>query len=107
MQSLLETSCYDCHSNTTNYPWYANVQPIGWLLAYHVTKGKTALNFSDFGSYAPRRKISKLSQIENSIADNSMPLASYLLLHKNAKLSAKDKMIITGWIDTIKNSTRQ
>jgi hypothetical protein len=22
VQGLLKTSCYDCHSNTTAYPWY-------------------------------------------------------------------------------------
>ncbi|HYK55262.1 MAG TPA: heme-binding domain-containing protein, partial [Flavisolibacter sp.] len=34
--TVLRSSCYDCHSNHTNYPWYAHVQPIGWLLADHI-----------------------------------------------------------------------
>ena len=37
---ILKASCYDCHSNNTRYPWYANIQPIGWLLAGHVKDGK-------------------------------------------------------------------
>nr|WP_317207647.1 heme-binding domain-containing protein [Chryseobacterium sp. MEBOG07] len=26
----LRTSCYDCHSNETTYPWYANISPASW-----------------------------------------------------------------------------
>ena len=40
-------SCYDCHSNNTNYPWYNKVQPVAWLLENHVNKGKADLNFSE------------------------------------------------------------
>jgi hypothetical protein len=46
--AALRTSCYDCHSNNTCYPWYSDIEPIGWLLLKHVREGKTDLNFSDF-----------------------------------------------------------
>ena len=49
---ILQTSCYDCHSNNTHYPWYANVQPIGWLLASHVKDGKEELNLNEFATYS-------------------------------------------------------
>src|SRR4051812_27395965 len=51
VKEILKTSCYDCHSNTTAYPWYAEVQPIGWWLNNHVKEGKRELNFSEFTSY--------------------------------------------------------
>lgn len=41
--SILKKACYDCHSNNTNYPWYANVQPIAWWLNDHVEEGKRGL----------------------------------------------------------------
>ncbi|OQP60143.1 hypothetical protein A3860_34245 [Niastella vici] len=63
IQVILKNSCYDCHSNSTRYPWYARVQPLGWLLANHIREGKAELNFNEFGSYALRRQISKLNGI--------------------------------------------
>lgn len=30
---IFRTSCYDCYSNNTNYPWYSNVQPVRAFLA--------------------------------------------------------------------------
>ncbi len=104
LQEILITSCYDCHSNNTDYPWYSRIQPFGWLLARHIRKGKTDLNFSEFGSYSLRRQISKLKGIENSIMDGTMPLWSYTLLHKNARLSKEEKELIIDWTKKIKDS---
>ena len=47
VMAVLKTSCYDCHSNNTNYPWYANIQPIAWWLDDHIKEGKKELNFSE------------------------------------------------------------
>src|SRR5437867_1034567 len=60
--TVLQTSCYDCHSNNTNYPWYSRIQPFGWFLERHIKKGKAELNFSEFNSYTTRRTISKLRE---------------------------------------------
>ena len=96
--TVLRSSCYDCHSNHTNYPWYAHVQPIGWLLADHIKEGKAELNFSEFGSYSLRRQASKLKGIENSIEDGTMPLWSYSLLHSKARLSKEEKALLLDWL---------
>src|SRR5579875_2627662 len=69
---VFKRACYDCHSNNTAYPWYANVQPFGWLLANHIKNGKAELNFSDFGSYPLRKQRNKLQGIINSIKDDEM-----------------------------------
>ena len=94
---VLKTSCYDCHSNNTNYPWYANIQPAGWLLAKHIRDGKEELNFNEFASYSQRRQLSKLKSVQNSIKDGSMPLSSYTLIHSDAKLSDKNKALLINW----------
>ena len=94
---ILKTSCYDCHSNNTRYPWYANVQPTGWLLANHVKDGKEELNFNEFTTYSKRRQLSKLKSIQNSIKDGSMPLSSYTLLQDDAKLSKDSKLSLIQW----------
>lgn len=104
VERLLKISCYDCHSNNTRYPWYAKIQPFGWLLAKHIKDGKTDLNFSEFANYSERRRISKLKAIQNSIKDGSMPISSYTLLHGDAKLSEESKALIIGWTTKIIDS---
>ena len=104
VQIVLNTACYDCHSNNTNYPWYSRIQPFGWLLAKHIKNGKAELNFNEFGSYSQRRQISKLNGIANSIKDGTMPLGSYTFLHKKARLSKEDKVLIIDWATRTKDS---
>lgn len=104
VQSLLKTACYDCHSNNTYYPWYANLQPIGLLLNNHIQKGKKELNFSEFGSYSRRRQQSKLKSIASQMNDGAMPLSSYTWMHKNAKLSIENKALIIDWANKTKDS---
>lgn len=98
VQASLQVACYDCHSNNTHYPWYANIQPLGWMLARHIKNGKAKLNFSEFGSYTGRRQVSKLKGIAAQIKDGDMPLSSYTLIHKKAILSAADKNLIIEWV---------
>ena len=104
---VLREACYDCHSNHTRYPWYTNIQPLGWIMARHIRRGKAELNFSEFASYSSRRRISKLKAIANQVADNEMPLKSYKLVHKKARLSAEEKNLISRWMrskaDSISN----
>lgn len=97
VEVLLRTACFDCHSNNTRYPWYANVQPMGWLLADHIKDGKAKLNFDEFGNLSKRRQLSKLKSIAGSVKDGSMPIASYTWLHKDAKLLVENKASIIDW----------
>ena len=102
--SVLKTSCYDCHSNNTNYPWYSNIQPVAWLLDSDVKNGKDNLNFSDFGSYTKRRQQSKLRSIVSQIQDNKMPISNYTIMHKNAVLTTRNKALITSWLNKTRDS---
>lgn len=98
IQTILTTSCYDCHSNNTNYPWYNKIQPITWLLENHISKGKEELNFSEFGDYSKRRKKNKLKSIISQIKDEEMPLSSYTIIHDDAILTEQEKTNIISWI---------
>ncbi|HUN03100.1 MAG TPA: heme-binding domain-containing protein [Niabella sp.] len=106
-QLILQTACYDCHSNNTNYPWYASIQPMGWLLNNHIKDGKKELNFSEFGSYSLRRQLSKLKSIASQVKDDEMPLASYTMLHRKARLTKEQKALITDWAQNTKDNLEQ
>ena len=102
VMSILKRSCYDCHSNHTNYPWYAEISPTSLLLARHIKRGKKELNFSDFSQYNRRRMKSKLSSIDEQVENRDMPLKSYLLLHRNAELNDDQIELIKNWTDSAK-----
>lgn len=104
VQTILKTSCYDCHSNNTNYPWYSNLQPIRFFMDGHINEGKENLNFSEFGNYSRRKKENKLDRIIKQIKSDEMPLNSYTLIHKNAKLSDENKIVLIHWMQEIKDS---
>lgn len=103
---ILETSCFDCHSNNTVYPWYYRIQPVGWWLSHHVDEGKAELNFSIFGTYTKERQKHKLEEIEESVTDGWMPLGSYLWIHRYAKLTEEQKLLIQNWTKTTISSIR-
>ena len=96
---LFTASCYDCHSNNTNYPWYSKVSPISWYLYDHVKDGKEALNFSEWGTYTNNEKISQLVDIGETVSDGEMPLKSFLIIHKEAKLSEEEIQKIVNWTE--------
>jgi len=91
------SSCYDCHSNNTNYPWYGNLAPSSWYLNKHVVEGKAHLNFSSWGILNKSQKISKLDEICEECSEGKMPLKSYVLIHRSTGLSAKEIEAICEW----------
>ena len=94
---ILQNACYDCHSNNTRYPWYVNIQPAGWWMSGHIADARDGLNFSEFGGYSPRKQISKLEGVAGVLEKDIMPLKSYRMMHKSARLSTDEKNLVIGW----------
>ena len=101
--AILKTSCYDCHSNNTRYPWYNRVQPVAWWLNSHVREGKRELNFSEFASYPLVKQAKKLKNTVKQVKGGGMPLDSYLWIHKDAKLTAEEKETLLSWAKDLRN----
>ena len=106
VQSILKTSCYDCHSNNTVYPWYAEVQPVAWWLNDHIEHAKKDLNFSEFATYSIRRKYRKLEEVNDLVKKGEMPLDSYLWIHVDAKLSSEQKLSIANWVTALRDTIK-
>lgn len=94
---LMKNSCYDCHSDNTRYPWYSRVAPASWYLNRHIVLGKDALNFSEYDGLKDRKKIGTLSSLCEVLESGSMPLKSFLIVHRDAVLSEEEITAICDW----------
>ena len=101
VQKIIKTSCADCHSNETIYPWYNKIAPVSWFLAYHVNDGKEHVNFSEWTLYNDNQKEHIIKELKKVIKKKEMPLTSYILIHKNAVLSAQQSKVFTEWLNTL------
>lgn len=97
VKQIMDKACFDCHSNNTKYPWYAEIQPVAWWLANHVEEGKEHINYSEFTSYGLRKQYHKLEETEEMVKENEMPLDSYTWMHRDAKLTTEERQRITQW----------
>ena len=106
VSGILRKACFDCHSNDTRYPWYTEVQPVGWYLQGHIDEARKHLNFDEFGSYPLFRQMSKLQAVEDEVRDELMPLDEYLPLHPEARLTPEERESIIAWSRSVRDSMR-
>jgi mono/diheme cytochrome c family protein len=82
-RALAKQACFDCHSNETVWPMYANVAPASWIVQRDVDLGRAALNFSEWQRPQPEAKESS-----EKVLEGEMPPATYQLMHGHARLSS-------------------
>ena len=99
---MLKSSCYDCHSNNTKYPWYDKIAPVSWWVSGHIDHAKEELNFSEWDTYTAKKKKHKLEEIVEETGEGEMPLNSYLWMHGEAKLTDEQVKQLKQWISMIK-----
>lgn len=106
VEQILVKACNDCHSNNTVYPWYAEVQPIAWWLDDHVKDGKKHLNFNEFASYRLAKQFHKLEEIFDEVKGGEMPLESYTVIHRDAKLTDEERNILMDWSVAVRDTMK-
>lgn len=105
---IFQIACYDCHSNTTRYPWYSYVQPVSWWMNDHIEHGKHHVNYSDYTSAPLAVQNHRLEETIEVLDENEMPLDSYtwLGMHPEAKITDAQKQTLIRWakaqMDTLK-----
>lgn len=97
VETILKTSCMDCHSNETRYPWYTNIAPLSWQIYDHIRMGRGDMNFSVWGTYTKRSQKKKLKEICEEVEEGNMPESQYLWLHRDAVLSDRQKTALCVW----------
>ena len=102
LAGIITNSCYDCHSNNSHYPWYDRITPVNFWVEDHIRHGKGHLNFSEWSNYSAKKKAHKLDEFIEMIEDKEMPLASYTLMHPEAKLTDNEIKTLTDWLTLVK-----
>lgn len=97
VQAIMKRSCNDCHTNETVYPWYSKIQPSASFLKGHIDDGRRHLNFSVWNTYDSRKKRKKLEEVCEMVNAKTMPLPSYLWIHRSAALSDEETKILCDW----------
>ena len=96
IMAVFKKACYDCHSNEVVIPWYQAVAPMSFKIKHHVDLGRKWLNFSEWENYTQEEKDKKLKGIFRTVYA-AMPLASYVWLHPEAKLTKDEIKMIRDW----------
>ncbi|WP_339885940.1 heme-binding domain-containing protein [Polaribacter vadi] len=95
--TIMKTSCFDCHSAKTNYPWYNSITPVNYWLDEHIKDGKKHLDFSKWSEYSLKKKEHKMDELHEEVEKGEMPLDSYTWTHDEAKLTQEQVDAIVTW----------
>jgi len=88
-RDLIHRACFDCHSNTTVWPWYSHVAPVSWLLQRDVNGGRRHLNFTEWNRPQKHAK-----DIAEQVKEGEMPPWFYLPMHPAARLAEAEKQAL-------------
>ncbi len=98
----LRSSCYDCHSYETKYPWYTFVAPVSFWIAGHVRNGRKKLNFSTIGQLNKKDQRHLMHECAEVIEEGRMPPKGYVRMHSDAHLDENQQRALIEWFN--KNS---
>lgn len=102
LKTILKNACYDCHSHTTVYPWYAQIAPVSWWLKHHIDEGREELNFSKWSDYSTKKADHKLEECAEMVEDGAMPLNSYTWTHGEASLNAEQRKALAEFFEGLR-----
>lgn len=101
IEAMLRSSCYDCHSYETHWPWYSHIAPISLAIVSDVNKARSRLNLSQWPADHPARAIAKLQAMIEEIESGNMPLARYKMIHPESRLTPSQRKELAGWLSSL------
>ncbi|MFD2551019.1 heme-binding domain-containing protein [Bizionia sediminis] len=102
VKTILKASCFDCHSNHTNYPWYGTITPVNYWLDADIMAGKKQFNVSLWPGYSNKKKDYKLKALMRVMDFRKMPLKSYANFHESANLSDEEIASVVNWANNMR-----
>ncbi len=97
VMSTLRHGCFDCHSDETRWPWYAQLPIASHLIEHDVEQGRGQLNWSHWGEYNPFDRADLLDKVCMRASTATMPPWQYRMLHPEARLSAREIDELCAW----------
>lgn len=101
VKPILQKSCFDCHSQSTCYPWYYKLPLIKGMIDDDIRKARERLDMShDFPFSGRVNSLKLLTEIREEVEHGEMPLLSYRLLHWGTLIEGERQDSLFAWIDT-------
>ena len=104
--TILQNTCYECHSNESKYPWYSNLAPVSWWVKHHIDEAREELNFSKWSTYTPKKKDHKLEELAEEVEEGEMPLTEYTWTHAEAKLTEEQRKQLVDWFKATREEAK-
>jgi len=100
VKPILENSCFDCHSQSTDYPWYHIIPIIGGMIDDDIAEGLSYLDMShDFPFAGKKDGLKLLAEIKEEIEEEEMPPSGYRMLHWGKLIEGDQRDSLFVWID--------
>lgn len=102
MEEIIESSgCISCHSANPKLPFYAGLPVAGKMVKEDVRLGYRSFDMTPMVEALKKgEKINEvdMAKVEKVIADGSMPLAKYYLVHWGSSLTDTEKQMALAWV---------
>jgi hypothetical protein len=95
-RELAVRACFNCHSNETTWPWYANVAPLSWYIQLDVDAARSVINFSEWN-----RSYDLALYSGQSVRNGNMPTIKYRLAHPEADLTEQETHELASGLDAM------
>jgi hypothetical protein len=97
VRKVLQRACQNCHSDKTNWPWYAHIPPMSRQIRSDVAKARAFMDLSRWNEYTDGQRRGFMVAIGASIQSHRMPPAQYVWMHPGARLSSNELELIKSW----------
>lgn len=100
VKQIFIKSCYDCHSQKTNYPWYYKLPVIKKIIDNDITEGIKHLDLTnDFpfaGHGTPKEDLEGIKEV---VTEKTMPPTRYKVMHWGSGLNKSESLAILSWVN--------
>ena len=82
---MLHESCYNCHSEEGDWPWYAHFWPASKLIQMDVHDGRALLDFSEWDRLSPEMSKIRLLDSCHMMTSGKMPVSYFRPMHPSRR----------------------
>jgi hypothetical protein len=93
-RELAVRACFNCHSNQTRWPWYADLAPFSWVVQFDVEVARSVINFSEWN-----RTYDLAPYSGPSVRTGNMPTLKYRMAHPEANLTQQETLELARGLD--------